>query len=143
MRGAERRSAQTALTIVRQECFSAQPMVAGGAAAIQSMPITRAIRSIVPPLAVTDTARTDVAVNPPYASDRTLYSLSVRLFTEWLAARGRPATLDELTRSAIREFTAGLARLQGDSSRAGSGCSERRGDRYDAPVEFVPDHQRL
>ena len=38
-----------------------------------------------------------------------LYGLSVRLFSEWLAAHGRPATLDELTRSAIREWLAELA----------------------------------
>ena len=41
------------------------------------------------------------------------------------------------------EFAAGLARLREGTSRAGSGCAERRQDRYDAPVEFVPDHQRL
>lgn len=44
-------------------------------------------------------------------ADRTgvLYGISVRLFSEWLTARGRPATLDELTRSAIREWLAELA----------------------------------
>ncbi len=41
------------------------------------------------------------------------------------------------------EFAAGLARLRGDMPRTGSGCSEQRRDRYDAPVEIGPDHQRL
>ena len=41
------------------------------------------------------------------------------------------------------EFSAGLARLRGDTFRAGSADPERLRDRYDAPVEFVPDHQRL
>ena len=40
-----------------------------------------------------------------------LYSQSVRYFTRWLADRGRPATLDELTRHAI---SAWLAELAGD-----------------------------
>ncbi len=39
----------------------------------------------------------------------TLYGMSVRMYSDWLAARGRPATLDELTRSAIREWLAELA----------------------------------
>ncbi|MGH4023753.1 MAG: tyrosine-type recombinase/integrase, partial [Pseudonocardiaceae bacterium] len=38
-----------------------------------------------------------------------LYGMSVRMFAEWLAARHRPATLDELTRSAIRDWLADLA----------------------------------
>ncbi len=38
-----------------------------------------------------------------------LYALSVRLFSGWLAAHGRPATLDELTRSTIHEWLAELA----------------------------------
>ncbi|MGH3898047.1 MAG: tyrosine-type recombinase/integrase [Pseudonocardiaceae bacterium] len=38
-----------------------------------------------------------------------LYGMSVQLFTEWLAGRDRPATLNELTRSAIREWLADLA----------------------------------
>lgn len=38
-----------------------------------------------------------------------LYGLSVRLFSEWLIAHGRPATLDELTRAAIREWLADLS----------------------------------
>jgi len=37
------------------------------------------------------------------------YALSVRLFSGWLAAHGLPATLDELTRSAIHEWLAELA----------------------------------
>ena len=41
------------------------------------------------------------------------------------------------------EFAAGLARLRGDAFRAGSAGSDRLPDRYDAPVEFVPGHQRL
>ena len=38
-----------------------------------------------------------------------LYSQSVRYFTRWLADRGRPATLDELTRHAISAWLAELA----------------------------------
>lgn len=38
-----------------------------------------------------------------------LYGLSVRMFAEWLEAQGRPATVDELTRAAIREWLATLA----------------------------------
>lgn len=38
-----------------------------------------------------------------------LYAISVRLFSAWLVARGRSATLDELSRSAIREWLADLA----------------------------------
>lgn len=38
-----------------------------------------------------------------------LYALSVKLFSTWLVAHGRPATLDELSRSAIREWLADLA----------------------------------
>jgi site-specific recombinase XerD len=37
-----------------------------------------------------------------------LYGQSVRFFSEWLVEHGRPATLDELTRSAIREWLADL-----------------------------------
>ena len=40
---------------------------------------------------------------------RTLYGMSVRMFADWLTARDRPTTLDELTRSAIREWLAELA----------------------------------
>lgn len=39
----------------------------------------------------------------------TLYGMSVQMFAAWLSDRGRPATLDELTRSAIREWLAALA----------------------------------
>ena len=39
----------------------------------------------------------------------TLYTLSVRLFADWLVAQGRPASLDELTRPAITAWLAGLA----------------------------------
>lgn len=45
-----------------------------------------------------------------------LYALSVRLFAAWLADRGRPATLDELTRSAIREWLAALAEVREQST---------------------------
>lgn len=38
-----------------------------------------------------------------------LYGLSVRMFGDWLTAHGRSATVDELTRSAIREWLADLA----------------------------------
>lgn len=39
---------------------------------------------------------------------QTLYGMSVDMFSVWLSARGRPATLEELTRSAIREWLADL-----------------------------------
>lgn len=39
----------------------------------------------------------------------TLYGISVKMFCDWLSARGRPATLGELTRPAIREWLAELA----------------------------------
>lgn len=44
-------------------------------------------------------------------SDRTatIYLQSLTGFRWWLAARGRPETLDELTRGAVREWLAGLA----------------------------------
>ena len=38
-----------------------------------------------------------------------LYGQSIQFFSRWLTDRGRPATLDELTRSAIREWLAELA----------------------------------
>jgi site-specific recombinase XerD len=38
-----------------------------------------------------------------------IYLQSIRYFGQWLEAQGRPATLDELTRSAIRAWLAGLA----------------------------------
>ncbi|MGI9064489.1 MAG: tyrosine-type recombinase/integrase [Pseudonocardiaceae bacterium] len=38
-----------------------------------------------------------------------LYGRCVRMFCEWLAAHGRPATLDELTRAAVREWLTELA----------------------------------
>lgn len=38
-----------------------------------------------------------------------IYAQSVRFFADWLAARGRPATLDELTRHAIAGWLADLA----------------------------------
>ena len=38
------------------------------------------------------------------ARTATLYGMSVRMFSDWLLSCGRPATLDELTRSAIREW---------------------------------------
>ncbi|GAA5153890.1 tyrosine recombinase XerC [Nocardioides marinquilinus] len=37
-----------------------------------------------------------------------IYGQSVRFFSDWLEAQGRPATLDELTRSALREWLAQL-----------------------------------
>jgi len=39
----------------------------------------------------------------------TIYLQSISFFARWLAARGREATLDELTRAAVREWLAGLA----------------------------------
>src|SRR4051794_35190522 len=44
-------------------------------------------------------------------SDRTLevYAQSVRFFSAWLEAQGRPATLDQLTRHAIKRWLADLA----------------------------------
>lgn len=38
-----------------------------------------------------------------------LYGMSVRMFSEWLEAQGRPPVVDELNRAAIREWLAGLA----------------------------------
>jgi site-specific recombinase XerD len=38
----------------------------------------------------------------------TIYATSVRLFGDWLVAAGRPATVDELTRGAVREWLATL-----------------------------------
>lgn len=38
-----------------------------------------------------------------------LYGMSVDMFGAWLAEQGRPATLDELSRSAVREWLAALA----------------------------------
>ena len=34
--------------------------------------------------------------------------MSVRFYSEWLTGQGRPATLDQLTRSAIREWLGSL-----------------------------------
>lgn len=44
-------------------------------------------------------------------ADRTqvLYGQSIRFFSEWLVAKGRPATLDELTRPALSAWLADLA----------------------------------
>jgi site-specific recombinase XerD len=44
-------------------------------------------------------------------ADRTiiLYGQSVTFFSRWLESQGRPATLDELNRAAIREWLATLA----------------------------------
>jgi site-specific recombinase XerD len=42
----------------------------------------------------------------------TIYLQSIRFFGQWLEAQGRPATLDQLTRSAIRTWLAGLADVQ-------------------------------
>ena len=39
----------------------------------------------------------------------TLYGMSIRMFSDWLEARGRPAVVPELTRAAIREWLAELA----------------------------------
>jgi site-specific recombinase XerD len=41
----------------------------------------------------------------------TLYSQSIRFFSDWLAAKGRPATLDELTRHAIAGWLADLTEV--------------------------------
>ncbi|EYR62071.1 integrase [Actinotalea ferrariae CF5-4] len=38
-----------------------------------------------------------------------VYGQAIRFFSEWLTAQGRPATLDELTRAAAREWLAQLA----------------------------------
>jgi site-specific recombinase XerD len=38
-----------------------------------------------------------------------LYSQSVRMFSEWLTEQGRPTTVDQLTRSAVRAWLAELA----------------------------------
>jgi site-specific recombinase XerD len=40
---------------------------------------------------------------------RKLYAMSISMFADWLTDRGRRATLEELTRSAIREWLAELA----------------------------------
>lgn len=39
----------------------------------------------------------------------TLYGMSIRMFSDWLEARVRPAVVSELTRAAIREWLAELA----------------------------------
>ncbi|WP_116951456.1 tyrosine-type recombinase/integrase [Jiangella endophytica] len=51
----------------------------------------------------------------------TIYHQSVRFFSEWLTAQGRPATKDELTRSAIAAWLADLA----DSGMATNTLSTR------------------
>jgi site-specific recombinase XerD len=53
---------------------------------------------------------------------RRLYAMSVRMFADWLTHRGRPATLEELTRSAIREWLAELADTRGAADSDG-GCN--------------------
>lgn len=45
-----------------------------------------------------------------------LYGMSVRMFSEWLQAQGRPATVDELSRAAIREWLATLAETHSAST---------------------------
>src|SRR3954471_17033682 len=54
-----------------------------------------------------------------------LYSQSVRYFSNWLVARDRPATLDELTRHAISAWLAELA----ENSAAPPVAPGRRGMR--------------
>jgi site-specific recombinase XerD len=51
-------------------------------------------------------------------ADRTIviYGQAIRFFSEWLEAQGRPATLDELTRPAVREWLAQLADLHEPST---------------------------
>ncbi len=46
----------------------------------------------------------------------TIYLQSVRFFSAWLAERGRPATIDELERAAIRAWLADLSEHVGDST---------------------------
>lgn len=45
-----------------------------------------------------------------------LYGQSVRFFSDWLVAQGREPILDELTRSSIREWLAGLNERNGPST---------------------------
>ena len=45
----------------------------------------------------------------PTPPGRVLYSQSVRYFCDWLSGKGRPVTLDELTRHAISAWLAELA----------------------------------
>ncbi len=51
-------------------------------------------------------------------SERTavVYGQAVRFFSQWLEAQGRPATVDELNRAAIREWLATLADTQEPST---------------------------
>jgi site-specific recombinase XerD len=55
---------------------------------------------------------------------QTLYTASVRTFTEWLVAHGREPVLDELTRSAIREW---LSELRDTGKAPGTVRSRWRG----------------
>ena len=52
----------------------------------------------------------DLELRSQQRADRTvvLYCQSVRLYAEWLTARDRPATTDELTRAAVRAWLAEL-----------------------------------
>lgn len=49
---------------------------------------------------------------------RVLYGQSIRFFCEWLAAKGRPATLEELTRHAITGWLDEIAERNGASTVA-------------------------
>lgn len=57
---------------------------------------------------------------------RTIYTQAVRFFGDWLVAQGRPATLDELTRAAIREWLADLV----DRGQAATTVSTRHRGLY-------------
>jgi site-specific recombinase XerD len=53
----------------------------------------------------------------------TIYGQAIRFYRNWLAAHGRPATLDELTRAAMREW---LAQLCGPSELS-TVCTRHKG----------------
>src|SRR5262245_44963879 len=53
----------------------------------------------------------------------TLYGMSVRFFARWLEEQGRPATLDDLDKAAIREWLAQLA----DTHEPGTVRTRHRG----------------
>ena len=64
-----------------------------------------------------------------------LYSRSVRYSSRWLADRGRPATLEELTRHAISAWPAELA----ETCEPSTVGTRLRGD---APVLPLAGHRR-
>jgi site-specific recombinase XerD len=64
----------------------------------------------------------------------TIYLQAVRFFSDWLEEQGRPATLDELTCAAIREWLAELADTRqpgtvssviAGSTDSAAGCSRK------------------